>query len=62
MKITEKDINEVHEALKCCRDGNSCSKCPYGSEFDCIEIVEHIASELYMSEHPEIFKDKEVEE
>lgn len=61
MTITEEQKNEVHKALKCCKEGRSCAKCPYGSDFDCIEIIEHKATELYISEHPEIFNDKEVE-
>ena len=60
MIITEKDM--VHKALKFCRDGNSCHKCPYYAKRDCVEILEHKATELYISEHPEIFNEKEVKE
>ena len=59
MKITEKDM--VNKALRCCRTG-SCSGCPYRSDSDCIEILEHLATELYIAEHPEIFNGKKHKE
>lgn len=60
MSITEEQKNEVNKVLKYCRDGNSCSDCPYRLDSDCIENLEYLATELYISEHPEIFNDKEV--
>lgn len=62
MKITEKDINELYKAMKCCKDGRSCAKCPFRTDFDCIAKLEHKVTELYISEHPEIFNEKEVKE
>lgn len=58
MRITEDVKNEVHKVLKYCREGISCAICPYGYSFDCIAKLEHKVTELYVSEHPEIFNSK----